>query len=61
MSVRKREWMTRRGEERAAWVLDYRDREGNRRIETFKKKKDAEVELAERISLKAENRGLQHG
>ncbi len=47
MSVRKREWTTRMGEERAAWVLDYRDREGTRRIETFKKKKDADARAAE--------------
>ncbi len=47
MSVRKREWMTRKGEERTAWVLDYRDREGKRRIETFKKKKDADARAAE--------------
>ena len=46
MSVRKREWTTRRGEERAAWVLDYRDREGTRRIETFDKKKLADARAA---------------
>jgi len=47
MSVRKREWVTRKGEHRAAWVLDYRDRQGKRRIETFAKKKDADARASE--------------
>ena len=47
MSVRKREWTTRKGEQRTSWVLDYRDHEGKRRIETFKKKKDADARAAE--------------
>ena len=47
MSVRKREWTTTRGEERSAWVLDYRDRGGKRRIETFQKKKHADARAAE--------------
>jgi len=47
MSVRKREWTTRKGEQRAAWVLDYRDRDGKRRIETFQKKKLADARSSE--------------
>jgi integrase len=43
MSVRKRTWTTRRGERRAAWLVDYVDQEGDRHIETFSKKKDADA------------------
>ena len=43
MAVRKREWTTRKGEERMAWVADYFDQEGVRRLRTFKRKKDAEA------------------
>jgi integrase len=41
MSVRKRKWTTRSGEVREAWIVDYAQ-EGHRRIETFKRKKDAD-------------------
>ena len=47
MSVRKRKWKTRLGEARAAWVVDYVDRQGDRHIETFAKKKEADVRHAE--------------
>ena len=43
MAVRKREWTTRKGEEWMAWVADYFDQEGVRRLRTFKRKKDAEA------------------
>ena len=43
MSVRKRKWITRSGEEREAWVVDYVDQQGERHIETFAKKKDADA------------------
>jgi integrase len=43
MSVRKRKWTTSRGEEKTAWVVDYSDQEGDRHIETFEKKKDADA------------------
>jgi integrase len=43
MSVRKREWVTRRGEQKQAWVVDYVDQEGDRHIETFARKKDADA------------------
>src|SRR5262245_46018923 len=42
MSVRKREWTTRNGEQREAWVVDYADISGVRRLKTFKRKKDAD-------------------
>jgi integrase len=42
MSVRKRKWMTRSGEVKEAWIVDY-TADGERHIETFKKKKDADA------------------
>ena len=42
MSVRKREWTTRKGEAREAWIVAYTDQEGKRHIETFDRKKDAD-------------------
>jgi integrase len=43
MSVRKRCWVTRKGEAKEAWVVDYADQDGDRHIETFERKKDAEA------------------
>lgn len=42
MSVRKREWVTPKGEKKQAWVVDYSDTTGARRLKTFKLKKDAD-------------------
>jgi integrase len=42
MSVRKRTWTTPKGEEKSAWVVDYTDQQGNRRLKTFAKKKEAD-------------------
>ena len=47
MSVRKRKWMTAAGEAKEAWVVDYRDAKGERHIETFGKKKDADARHSE--------------
>ena len=47
MSVRKRKWTTRSGEQREAWVVDYVDQQGERHIETFAKKKDADARHTE--------------
>ena len=46
MSVRKREWITRSGEQREAWIVDY-SVSGSRHIETFDRKKDADAREAE--------------
>ncbi len=43
MSVRRRKWTTRDGEQKEAWVVDYADQEGHRHIETFRRKKDADA------------------
>jgi integrase len=43
MSVRKREWKTRTGETREAWIVDYTDGQGARHIKTFARKKEADA------------------
>jgi hypothetical protein len=43
MSVRKRKWATRAGEQKQAWIVDYTDQDGDRHIETFARKKDADA------------------
>jgi integrase len=43
MSVRKRKWVTSTGEAKEAWIIDYVDQQGDRHIETFERKKDAEA------------------
>ena len=47
MAVRKRTWTTAKGEQREAWIVDYRDKQGDRHIETFTRKKDADAKHAE--------------
>lgn len=42
MSIRKREWTTPKGVQKTAWVVDYVDGQGKRRLKTFAKKKDAD-------------------
>ncbi|MDE4621710.1 tyrosine-type recombinase/integrase [Sinorhizobium meliloti] len=43
MSVRKRTWTTPKGVEKSAWVVDYVDIKGKRRLKTFKLKKEADA------------------
>jgi len=43
VSVRKRSWTNAKGEEKTAWVVDYADTKGKRRLKTFTKKKDADA------------------
>jgi integrase len=43
MSVRKRRWTTRQGDSKEAWIVDYVDQDGDRHIETFERKKDADA------------------
>jgi integrase len=43
MSIRKRSWTDARGEQRQAWLVDYRDSAGKRRAKQFARKKDAET------------------
>lgn len=42
MSVRKRAWTTSKGVDKEAWVVDYVDQAGKRRLKTFTKKKVAD-------------------
>ncbi len=42
MSVRKRTWVTGRGEERTRWIAVYADAKGVRRQKSFARKKDAD-------------------
>lgn len=41
MAIRKRTWTNAQGE-KVAWVVDYKDQHGKRRLKTFQRKKDAE-------------------
>jgi len=43
MSIRKRTWTTDRGVEKEAWVVDYIDQLGKRRLKTFATKKEADA------------------
>ncbi len=47
MAVWKRRWTTSKGEEREAWVIEYRDGSGQRHLETFAQKKKADARHAE--------------
>jgi integrase len=42
MSVRKREWTTRKGERKQSWIVDY-SLNGRRHIQTFQRKKEADT------------------
>jgi integrase len=42
MSVRKRRWITNKGEAKEAWIVDYVDQAGDRHIQTFARKKEAD-------------------
>jgi integrase len=42
MSVRKRTWRNRDGSQGEAWVVNYTDQAGKRRLKTFDRKRDAE-------------------
>jgi len=53
MSVRKREWTTRKGEDKEAWIVDTFDKDGVRHIQTFATKGEAEDHAAKtRINVK---------
>jgi integrase len=54
MAVRKRQWITRKGEHKEAWIVDYTDGTGKRHIQTFEKKKDADAFAAKvRVDINA--------
>jgi integrase len=43
MSVRKRKWITSKGDAKEAFIVDYVDQNGQRHIQTFERKKDADA------------------
>jgi hypothetical protein len=43
MAVRKRVWTTKSGEHRETWIVDYVDQAGERHIQTFARKKEADA------------------
>jgi integrase len=54
VSVRKRAWTTSKGVEKEAWVVDYVDQTGKRRLKTFAKKKAAEnFEATANVEIRA--------
>jgi len=54
MSIRKRTWKTGEGIEKAAWVVDYVDQGGKRRLKTFERKKDADdFHATAKVEIKA--------
>jgi integrase len=56
MSVRKRKWVTSKGEAKEAFIVDYFDQDGDRHIRTYDRKKDA---LAYQATVKVDvDRGV---
>jgi integrase len=54
MSIRKRKWVTSRGEAKEAWIVDYVDQRGERHIKTFERKKDADdFRASVKVDIKA--------
>jgi integrase len=45
--VKKRKWVTKQGEGREAWIVDYTDQQGTRRLKTFATKKGADAWLVQ--------------
>jgi integrase len=54
MSVRRRKWTTRLGEQKEAWIVNYTDQQGVRRLKTFERKRDADAyEVTVKVEVKA--------
>jgi hypothetical protein len=58
MSVRKRRWLNSAGMQMVAWVCDYRDLHGHRRLKTFRLKKQAD-RFATKVEADALDRELR--
>lgn len=43
MSIRKREWLSPKGQKKSAWLVDYKDQTGKRRSRQFSTKKEADA------------------
>jgi hypothetical protein len=57
MSVRKRSWKSPQGEVKEAWVVNYTDGDGIRRLKSFERKRDADMYHA---TVKTEIRAGTH-
>jgi integrase len=54
MSIRKRVWKNGEGLQKTAWVVDYVDQGGKRRLKTFERKKDADdFHATAKVEIKA--------
>ncbi len=54
MSIRKRTWKNASGVAKTAWVVDYLDQGGKRRLKTFERKKDADdFSATAKVEIKA--------
>jgi integrase len=54
MSIRKRSWKSADGIEKTAWVVDYVDQGGKRRLKTFERKKEADdFHATAKVEIKA--------
>jgi integrase len=42
MAIRQREWTTSKGKRKTAWIVDYFDAKGTRRLKTFKTRREAD-------------------
>ncbi len=42
-AIRKREWVSPKGQKKSAWLVDYKDQHGKRRARQFSTKKEAEA------------------
>lgn len=59
MSVRRRVWRTKRGERRRAWVADYKDVTGRRKIRSFKSRAAAEEFWAQYVMAQPPRRSIE--
>jgi hypothetical protein len=49
MSIRKRSWTAPDDTTKEAWVVNYTDADGNRRLKTFQRKRDADTYQASAV------------
>jgi integrase len=42
MAIRQRTWTTSKGKQKSAWIVEYRDAKGKRRLKTFRTRREAD-------------------
>ncbi len=52
VSVRKRSWKAKSGERKEAWIVDYVDQAGERHIQAFDRKKDADDHARVKVDVR---------